>query len=121
MSVSRVTADGDWTFGRSLNDYITGSDEIAQNVVTRLRFFQQDWFLDVQAGIDWFTILGSKSNEQVIRAEISRVTLNTQGVTEVNTIEFVVNREQRTLTVNLTYTDIYRTLQDLTFEVTTNA
>lgn len=83
----------DWTFGNGLNNYKTGDDEIAQNVKTRLLSFQNDWYLDEGAEIDWITLLGQKNNEASIKAEVERVTLETDGVIRVNRVDVsVANR-----------------------------
>ncbi len=106
MSVRKLDSNFDWTFGKSKAQYLTGSDEIAQNVVTRLRSFKFDWFLDTDANIDWLTILGSKSNREIIINEISRVAAETIGVK--NIIEVVIlsvtNRDAK---IQLKYVDIY--------------
>ncbi len=106
MTTRKIDKNFDWTFGKSKAQYLTGSDEIAQNVVTRLKSFKFDWYLDSQANIDWLTILGSKSNRQIIVNEISRVTAETLGVKniiEVSIIE-VTNRDAK---IQLKYIDIY--------------
>jgi len=52
VSVRSITGAGDWTFGKGKADYVSSSKEIRQNVVTRLRSFKNDWFLDIGDGID---------------------------------------------------------------------
>lgn len=89
----------DWTFGNGLNNYKTGDDEIAQNVKTRLLSFQNDWYLDEGAEIDWLTLLGQKNNEASIRAEVERVTLETDGVIRVNRVEVTVANRNASIIV----------------------
>lgn len=107
MSVSKLDSNGDWRFGKSLADYTRNSGEISQNVITRLKSFADDWFLDTTANIDWFTILGNRNNEQIILREVSRVVSATDGVKSIDKIEPIVNRESRTVTIRLEYTDIF--------------
>lgn len=107
MSVSKLDNNGDWRFGKSLADYTRNSGEIAQNVVTRLKSFADDWFLDTTANIDWFTILGNRNNEQIILREVSRVTSATDGVKTVDKVEPIVDGSRRTVTIRLEYTDIF--------------
>lgn len=106
MSVRKLNSDFDWTFGKGKAQYLTGSDEIAQNVVTRLRSFKFDWFLDTQANIDWLTILGSKNNRGIIVNEISRVTAETVGVKNILEVT-IVNVTNRDAQILLRYVDIY--------------
>lgn len=107
MAVSRLDNNGDWTFGQGRANYATLSNETAQNVVTRIKSFKDDWVLDTEANIDWFTILGNKNNEQTIKSEIRRVTLATYGVRRITKLEVVSDRETRNAAINLGYDDIY--------------
>lgn len=106
MSVRALDSNGDWTFGQGRANYKTKSNEIAQNVVTRLRSFKNNWFLDTDANIDWFSILGNYNNEQTIRREIERVTIETDGVKSIEKIEILVD-SSRKATISLEYTDIF--------------
>jgi len=106
MSVRKLDSGGDWTFGQGRANYLTKSDEIAQNVQTRIRSFKNNWFLDTDANIDWFAILGNYNNEQTIRREVERVTLETFGVKSIENIDIVTN-DSRKATINLAYTDIF--------------
>ena len=113
MSVSRITNDGDWTFGQGLQNYATGSEEVAQNVKTRIKSFKNDWFLDTDFGIDWFNILGNKSNEETIIRELDRVVTNTDGVRTIRNIELSLDRQTRLASVIIEYSDVF----DQSFEL----
>lgn len=106
MSVSRIDSDGDWTFGQNKGNYISGSAQIAQNVVTGIRSYKNDWFLNTDHGIDWFNILGTRSNETTIKRELERVVLETVGVKSIEKLDIVVNTK-REATITIEYTDIY--------------
>ena len=107
MSVSRLDENGDWTFGQGLAGYISGSDEIKQSVVTRIQSFQNDWFLDTGAYIDWFNLLSNRNTEETTRAQLTKTVLDTVGVNTIDVLNFVIDRENRTANIQLTYTDIY--------------
>lgn len=106
MRVRRITAGGDWTFGQGLANYADKSEAIRQNVVTRIKSFKRDWFLDDSANIAWFDILSSKSNKQTIIREIERVTLATEGVQSITKLDVsgITNREA---VVELSFTTIF--------------
>jgi capsule polysaccharide export protein KpsE/RkpR len=108
MSVRRIDSSGDWTFGQGKANYIRRDDEIRQNVVTRLKSFKFDWFLDTQANIDWFNILGQKSNQETIFREVERVVLNTFGVTEILRLE-LTRLTDRDATILIEFVTIYNT------------
>lgn len=106
MSVSALDKNGDWTFGRGRSNYLRSSAEIAQNVITRIKSFKDDWFLSIDENIDWFTILGNRNNKETIRNEVSRVVLATEGVKTLDRLE-LIDAGSRNLTIFLEYTDIF--------------
>lgn len=107
MAVSRLDENGDWVFGKNLAGYIRNSEEIQQNIVTRIKSFANDWFLDTDAEIDWFTILGNRGNEQTIIREVERVTLETDGVKTIEKLQVSSDPSTRQATILLCYTDIF--------------
>lgn len=107
MATSRLSELGDWTFGQQKAGYLTQSDEIRQNVVTRIKSFKNDWFLDLSANIDWFNLLSNKSTEETTERQITRTVIGTAGVRILNELNIDIDRENREATISLTYTDIY--------------
>jgi len=107
MSVSKLDANGDWTFGQQLAGYYTGTDEVKQNVLTRIKSFQRDWFMDQSAEIDWFNILSNRNTQEIAEQQISTTVINTRGVASLDEINIQIDRENRKANVSLTYTDIY--------------
>jgi hypothetical protein len=106
MTTRRIDSNGDWTFGQGRSNYCQRSEEIIQNVITRIRSFKYDWYLDTKAEIDWINILGQLGNKDTILREIERVTLNTDGVKTINTLE-IINLSKRKVTISLGFTTIY--------------
>jgi hypothetical protein len=106
--------NGDWTFG----EFLTGKNEIAQNVTTRIKSWANDWFLDEKANIDWGGLLGSTNPRalQTIKMEIIRVTKNTKGIVGINSVDIDLDRVSRELKIYLKYTDIY-TANELNIKV----
>lgn len=109
MRVARLNKDGDWTFGRGRAGYIKRSDAIGQNVVTRLQSFTNDWYLDVDAGIDWLTLLGTRGvTTEQINDEVRRVVLATDGVLRIDELSTKLDRATRKVTITVTITTIYQ-------------
>jgi len=104
----KLTDKNDWTFGAGRASYSTQQNAIRQNVKTRLQSFKFDWFLDEDANIDWFNILGQKNNKNTIIENVKVVTLNTDGVTSVDNIE-ITDEKNRNLQITVTFTTIYNT------------
>lgn len=113
MKVSKLDSNHDWTFGQSLANYARGSEAIAQNVVTRLLSWQRDWFLDVEAEIDWEILLSERNTQETIRKEIARVTRNTEGVASVTFVNVSLKRQTRTATYEVEYIDIYNETRNI--------
>lgn len=116
MKVRRLSDNNDWTFGNGQANYLKDNDAILQNVTTRLKSFRNDWFLDSDANIDWFNILGSKENKQIIINEVERVTLQTVGVTKINLIE-LTETENRGAKIAVNLDTIYTVNNALGFEI----
>lgn len=106
MSVAGITKDGDWIFGRGKASYKTKSDEIRQRVVTRLRLFTNDWFLDITAGNPWIELFGSKNSQDKILRTIERSVILTEGVRSLDSLEIIeiTNREAQ---IRFSYTDVF--------------
>ncbi len=83
MIVRSIDENGDWTFGKSRNNYLSGSDAVKQNIKTRLLEFVGDCFFNIQAGVDWFTFLGGSKNQLALNLNISSIILNTRFVTSI--------------------------------------
>lgn len=107
MRVSGLDKDGDWRFGRGLASYISRGDAVRQNVVTRIKSFRSDFFLDVDACIDWIDLLGRRETKEEILRAIERVTLATDGVTTITKLEIEVKTSTRNATIMLAFGTIF--------------
>lgn len=106
MSVAGITKDGDWIFGRGKASYRTKSDEIRQRVVTRLRLFTNDWFLDTSSGNPWVELFTSRSSQNKILRTIERSVVLTDGVRSLDSLE-ITSVSERHAEINLSYTDVF--------------
>jgi len=112
MAVSALDKNNDWIFGRGRAGYKRGSDEVRQNVATRIMCFYNDWFLDVYNGIDWYALLGQRNTRDQIVREIEKTILETVGVRAIELLQIVeptteVERKARKLTLNIRFQTIY--------------
>lgn len=112
MIVRRIDLAGDFTFGAGKNDYLTNNKAVGQSIATRLRSFLGDCFFDTEAGLDWFTLLGSKNQSGTILAQKMTI-LNTRDVTQLVELSSVLlpNRSFRT---TYSATTVYSTEEPLT-------
>lgn len=112
MRVSGLDVNGDWRFGRGLAVYISNAQAVRQNVVTRLKSFASDWFLDTGANIDWIDLLGRRGTREEIMREVERVTLATEGVTTITALSIDVKTSSREASIMLSFGTIF----DIDFE-----
>lgn len=80
MIVRALDSNHDWTFGKGKNNYRYNNNAVIQNIDTRLSSFLGDCFFDANSGIDWWTLMGSKSLV-AIELAVTTIILNTEGVT----------------------------------------
>lgn len=106
MAVRRLSEDGDWTFGQGKANYLIAAQEVLQNVVTRIKSFKNDWYLDTEQCIDWLNILGNRNNKKIIEDEVERVTASTPGVRSIKEIR-LVSSVDRKATIYLSFDTIY--------------
>ena len=116
MRVSGLDENGDWRFGRGKAVYISRAAAVRQNVVTRLKSFKTDFFLDVDACIDWIDLLGRKGTKDEIMLAVERTTLATDGVTTINSLSIEVRAGTRNATIVISYGTIFD--EDITEEIT---
>lgn len=109
MRIAAITADGDWQFGRSKSGYLQGHAAVKQLVVTRLRSFVNDWFLDTAAGIDWFRLCSGRNTEEQILREVRRVVLGTEGVLTIDFLSVTLDRATRAVSISIRVGTIYDT------------
>jgi len=118
MQVSGLDKNLDWRFGKGRAVYKRDSKAIAQNVLTRLRSFKNDWYLDTEAGVDWLQMFGNLSTERRIIRAVESTVLLTEGVISIQKLGIIRRNTNRGVTIELQYTDVF-TQQDLqTLELT---
>lgn len=105
IKVRGLDKNGDFMFGQGLSNYKLDDNAILQNVQTRLKSLKNDFFLDSEANIDWFGILGQLNNQDIVISEVYRVTLATDGVIEVTDVN-IVNLDKRSVTIEVKFVTI---------------
>lgn len=101
MRYRKLDENGDMLFGNEQADFWRDVPEApAQAVMTRLRLWVGEWFLDVTQGTPYQqAILGAQTAETVEPA-IRRRILGTDGVTTIESFNMVKNPDQRRVTIN---------------------
>lgn len=107
MRYRKLDADGDYVFGGQQTDFYTDVPEaVGQAVLTRLRLFRGEWFLDTTEGTPLDQIIG-KYTAGTFDAAIRQRILATQGVTALTAYSSDLNADTRALRVVATITTQY--------------
>ena len=101
MIIRALDTSHDWTLGIGKNNYLFGQKAIVENIETRLLSFFHDCFFDMNAGVDWFRLLGTKTTEQEIILSCRRVILQSYGVVRVNSISVAYTGRNLSLIYNI--------------------
>ncbi|MCS2154343.1 hypothetical protein MUU49_17445 [Scandinavium goeteborgense] len=114
MRTRRIDSNNDWTFGAGRQNYYSGSEAVAQKVLTRLQSFKGNCFFNLDAGIDWITEMEQRNQQRLLEANVKTTILNTRGVMSLNTFSSSWEARNRKLTITASYTDIYGVTNEVT-------
>lgn len=117
MRVRSLDKNGDWTLGNGKANYKNDLNFIKQSAVTRVKSFKYDWFLDIQANIDWWNILGQKNNEEIIRSQVYKTLSETEGVTAIKELNINVNRETRNAVIIVDLKTVFGDIDNLEISI----
>ena len=109
LTIRSLDESGDWNWGQSLSSLATGQDAIAENVQTRLLFFQNDWPWAMDFGVDWFNLLGqfNPAAETGILLQTREVIAESTGITSINSVTIQLNANTRGIVVTYDLSSIY--------------
>ena len=108
MRYRALSPSGDYTFGQGQANFLINSPAaVAQSVMTRLKLWLGEWFLDNTEGTPWLTeVLGTGTKPLYDMAIRSRV-LQTPGVTGITNYSSSLDPKSRNLSVNMTINTQY--------------
>lgn len=95
MVTRSIDSSNDINFGKGKSDYLKDSDEIKQNVKTRIQSWQNDCFFALDEGVDWNSYL-QDSETELLANDIRRVIVQTLGVAQLLSFDFeLIDRQFR--------------------------
>jgi hypothetical protein len=115
MIVRSLDGSHDWNFGKGKQSYLTEANAIAQCIQTRLLSFVNNCWFDVDAGIDWLRLLGSRGVKDEIMYNCKKAILGTFGVTKITSFDITLNG--RNAIINFSVETIYTQNANGTVEV----
>lgn len=108
MRVRALDADGDYRFGKSQGDFLINSPAaVAQSVLTRLRLWQGEWFLDTTEGTPYSQQILGKTAQAIYDLAIRERVLDTDGVTAIEDYASSLDDTTRKLSVTMTIDTVY--------------
>ena len=92
---------------------INDAECLAQRLENAIRLDRGSWFLDVDKGIEWFTILGYKTiSRRVIYSRIQNIFKNDSEVTSTNYININIDRQKRTMNIEFSINSKFGEVKD---------
>lgn len=112
MIYRRLDNNGDYSFGRGKQDFLSGANAVAQAIKTRLLLLRSEWWEDQADGTPLFqSVLGAPGTPDNLKAVDliiqDRIT-STENVTDIS--EFSSTYENRAYSVKCTVNTAYGTI-----------
>ena len=112
MRYRKLDAAGDYTFGHSqANFYVNQVEAVAQAVLTRLKLWSGEWFIDTSDGTPWGSEVLGKYTMGTYDTVLKERILATPGVVQLQSYSSTFNAQTRALTVRATITTAYGVTQ----------
>jgi hypothetical protein len=112
MRYRALDADGDYTFGRGLGNFLIDNREcVAQSVLTRMRLWQGEWFIDKTSGMPWATEVLGKYTLPLYDFAIRQRILGTENVTGIAAYSSTYDSATRAIAVEAEIDTAYGRIQ----------
>ena len=110
MKYRKLDANGDYTFGGGPADFLVNSPEaVGQAVMTKLRLWVGEWFLDDTVGMPWSPDVIGKYTENTRDAAVRTQILQTPGVTGIDSYSSTFDGNTRKLSISAEINTTYGT------------
>ena len=108
MKYRKLDESGDMTFGSGLDNYFIDSAEaVAQSVLTRLRMWLHEWYLDTNDGTPYYQqVLGKHTQTEAVQAIYQRIR-ETAGVNRITEFSTAFDPDTRKLRIEVTLDTVY--------------
>lgn len=106
MKIRNLDANGDFTFGKGLQNYLTGQAAIKEDIATYLKLWVGNCFWALQAGVNYRQLLDKNQKLNLLSA-IQAAILGRFGVTGIKQLDATLNPHTRALRVSYDVATIY--------------
>jgi hypothetical protein len=108
MRVRAMDANGDYTFGSGSGNFLVNSPQaVIQCVLTALKLWQGEWFLDITAGMPWDTEVLGFNTGSLYDTAVRNTILAVQGVTGIVAYSSSLNAATRALSIEVEISTAY--------------
>ena len=108
MRYRKLDENGDFSAGHGSADFFVDQPEaVGQSVLTRLRLWSGEWFLDTDEGTPYSTQVLGAHRRQAAGPAIKMRVASTEGVTSVNNFGADYDGDARALTVTAEVDTVY--------------
>jgi hypothetical protein len=102
MKYRKLDSNGDYSWGHGDQDFLIDSPAaVAQAITTTLKLFQGEWFLDLTAGVPWFTQVGGFNTQDIYDTIVKDAIRNVGGVLSITKYQSSLDTRTRDLTINV--------------------
>ena len=111
MRVRALDENWDWRFGQSKQCYAMESLGTAYDVKQKILCWFNDCFFDMQTGIDYKNLIGSKGGKQQLDNSVKKIIVTNPDIVEMTYFESSVTDRNYTATIR------FKTIYGETIEV----
>lgn len=119
MRTRRLDADWDWTFGRGKEDYCDTTESVEQRIQQILRCYTQDWFLDMDYGLNWLGMMEKPVDWTGLETGIKGQILSEYGVNSIDSFEMAFDPNTRKVVYTVQVNDIYHNTLTVNYATST--
>lgn len=102
MKIRKNDVNNDWCFGNSQADfYIDNNNAVAQDLKTKIQEWKNDFFANLQAGIDWRTRLGYRKQKTSLDKDIKAIITNNENVLILSSYRSEIKEREFTLSFSV--------------------
>lgn len=105
MKTRTVDKNWDWNWGKGIQNYADNSLGVAYTVKMKILSWYKDCFFEMDAGIDWKNIIGSKTTKEQADAAIKEIIQTEPEILDLTFFESSV--VDRVYTATIRFKTIY--------------
>ena len=110
MIYRKLDPNGDYSFGqRPVSFLVNSPDAVGQAVMTALKLFQGEWFVDISVGVPYNTKILGFNNVVNVDYEIQSAILGVPGVSSIVSYSSYYAPTTRNIIISATINTVYGT------------